>query len=167
MWTFMEVLSTRIQSTVHRVHTLTQTQLKALDTLTDKAVKKWIEIPRSATNVVIHMQQSLDIRSISHLCTETHTISHVRTRLKGDLTVNNAINSTLDREGMWTTKQSTAVQSEEVFVAAKNIHTALGEIPEFTGEDSVKLQCQFNNKVSTSAKKQLQEEHMKRCSEKI
>ena len=66
------------------VHTLTQTQLQALDTLTDKALKKWIGVPRSATNVVIHMPQTLDIKSISQLYTETHTVSHTRTRLKGD-----------------------------------------------------------------------------------
>ena len=92
---------------------------------------------------------------------------HVRTRLQGDLTVNNAINSTLDRESTWTRKQSTAVQCEEVYVAAKNLHTVEGEMPEFTGEDSVKLQCQFNSKVSTSVKKHMEEEHMRKCSEKV
>ena len=72
------------------IHTLTQTQLKTLDTMTDKALKKWIGVPRSATNVVIHMKQSLDIKSISQMYTETHTVSHTRTRLKGDTAVNNA-----------------------------------------------------------------------------
>ena len=132
-----------------------------------QSFKKWIGIPRSATNVVIDMQQTLDIKSISQLYTETHTVSHVRTRLHGDLTVNNAINSTLDRESTWTRKQSTAVQCEEAYVAAKNLHTVEGEMPEFTGEDSVKLQCQFNIKVSTSVKKHMEEEHMRKCSEKV
>ena len=91
------------------IHTLTQTQLKTLDTFTDKAVKRWIGIPRSATNVVIHMKESLDIKSISQLYIETHTVSHIRTRLRGDSSVNNAINCTLQREGSWITKGSTAV----------------------------------------------------------
>ena len=51
------------------VHTLTQTQLKTLDTLTDKAIKIWAGVPRSATNAVIHMKEALDIKSISQLYT--------------------------------------------------------------------------------------------------
>ena len=34
------------------VHTLTQTQLKTLDTLTDKAIKTWVGVPKSATNAL-------------------------------------------------------------------------------------------------------------------
>ena len=74
------------------VHTLTQTHLKLLDILTDKAIKRWSGIPRSATNVLIHLKEGMNIKSISQLYTETHTLSHVRTRLQGDATVNNAIN---------------------------------------------------------------------------
>ena len=72
------------------VHTLTQTQLKQLDTLTDKAIKRWAGVPRSATNVLIHIKKGLDIKSKTQLYTETHTVSHVRTRLHGDTAVNNA-----------------------------------------------------------------------------
>ena len=82
------------------VHTLTKTQLQTLDTLTDKAIKRWVGLPRSATNAFIHIPQALDIKSISY--TEMHTVSHVRIRLQGDPIVNAAIDCTLDREGSWT-----------------------------------------------------------------
>ena len=49
------------------IHNLTQTQLKSLDTLTDKAIKRWAGVPRSATNVMIHMKEGLNIKSISQL----------------------------------------------------------------------------------------------------
>ena len=85
------------------VHTLTQTQLKLLDTLTDKAIKRWAWVQRSATNALIDLKEGMDVKSISQLYIETQTVSHVRTKLIGDETVNNAINCTLRREGSWST----------------------------------------------------------------
>ena len=144
------------------VHTLTKTQLQTLDTLTDKAIKRWVGLPRSATNAIIHMPQALDIKSISQLYTEMHTVSHVRTRLQGDSTVNAAIDCTLEREGSWTTKQSTTVQCEATFDTAKDIvNTVECDIPTVTGE------CDFNKSVKNAVKKHMASEHDKKCLEKV
>ena len=116
------------------VHTLTQTQLKLLDTLTDKAIKRWAGVPRSATNVLIHSKEGMDIKSISQLYTETHTVSHVRTRLNGDPSVNKAINCTVNRESSWSTKTSTAVECEGTFLHAMDMNNVNGDTPSFTGE---------------------------------
>ena len=70
------------------IHTLTDTQLKYLDTLTDKAIKSWAGLPPSATNALIHMPEGLDVKSISEMYKEVHTVSHTRTRLKGNHIVN-------------------------------------------------------------------------------
>ena len=51
------------------IHNLTQTQLKSLDTLTDKAIKQWAGV----TNVMLHTKERLNTKSISQLYTETHT----------------------------------------------------------------------------------------------
>ena len=134
------------------VHTLTQSQLKTLDTLTDKAIKTWVGVPKSATNAVIHMKQALDIKSISQLYTETHTVSHVRTRLQADSTVNNVIDCTLQREGEWTTKVSTTVLCEEVFIDSVQLNTSGIEIPEFSGDQAAKQKHDFNTKVRDTAK---------------
>ena len=75
-------------------------------TLTDKAIKRWAVIPRSATNVLIHLEEGMNIKSISQLYTECHTVSLVKTRLQGDATVNIAINCTLNREGSGTPKKT-------------------------------------------------------------
>ena len=135
--------------------------------MTDKALKKWIGVPRSATNVVIHMKQTLGIKSISQTYTEMHTVSHTRTRLKGDTTVNNATDCTLEREGGWTTKKSTAVECEALYMNAKQLNSIQGEIPTFTGEDAAKLQSQFNTKVRDTVKTHMTTKHKETCMEKV
>ena len=72
-------------------------------------------------------------------------MSHVRTRLQGDSTVNAAINSTLEREGQWTTKQSTTVQCEVTFDIAKDtVNSAECDIP------SVSRECDYNKSVKSA-----------------
>ena len=150
------------------VHTLTQTQSFKLWTYSQtKPSKGAIRMPRSATNVVIHMQQSLAIKSISQLYTEAHTVSHVRTRLQGDSVVNNAIECTLEREGSWTNKKSTVVQCEAVYMNAKHVNTVQGVTTAFTGESAANLQRQFNNTVKNTATKHMETAHDNTCVEKV
>ena len=49
------------------LHVLNDTHLKLLDTLTDKAVKKWSGVPPSATNALLHMTEGLGTKSVSEL----------------------------------------------------------------------------------------------------
>ena len=80
------------------IHTFTDTHLKMLDTLTDIAIKKLAGLPPSATNAIIHMKEGLSVKRITELYTETHAVSHTRTRLKGDKVVNLVIVASLERE---------------------------------------------------------------------
>ena len=105
--------------------------------------------------MVIHMKESLNIKSIFHLYIETHTVSHIRTRLRGDSTVNNAINCTLQREGSWTTKGSTAVQCELAYMNAKTQSCVEGEVAELPSKE--------NSRVTDIAKKHMQKEHRDQC----
>ena len=100
------------------VHQLTKTQLSTLDTLTDKHIKKWAGLPRSATNALIHISEGPGIKSIWELYTEVHTVSHTRTRLKGDAIVNSAIDASIERESEYTRKKSTCTEAEKRFQAA-------------------------------------------------
>ena len=83
------------------------------------------------------------MKSISQLYIETQTVSHVRTKLIGDETVNNAINCTLRREGSWSTKRSTTVECEATFTEAVHDNTVNGEVPEFTGSQAASLARKF------------------------
>ena len=56
---------------------------------------------------------------------ETDIVSHIRTRLHSDSTVNNAIDSTLEREIEWTTKRSTRDSgSVQYIIHMINLNTA-------------------------------------------
>ena len=124
-------------------------------------------MPRSATNVMIHSKEGLDIKSISQLYMETHTVSHVRTRTQGDSSVNNAINSSLERESCCTINKSTIVECEASYLDALIQCAPGGEVSEFNGEQSAKLQKQFNANVRKQTKASLLVKHTKESHEQI
>ena len=109
----------------------------------------------------------MNIKSISQLYTECHTVSHVRTRLQGDATVNNAVNCTLNREGSWTSKKSTTVECEATFLHSMQINSVNGEVPQFTGDQATSLTRKFNNNVKSSVKNHLDKQHKERCDDKL
>ena len=149
------------------IHVLTETHLKLLNTLTDKAIKRWSGLPPSATNALIHMQEGLGVKSISELYTEVHSVSHTRTRLKGDPIVNSAINATIQRESDYTRKKSTCVAAETTFLKALESHTVLGEVPTFSGESAATLKYNFDAKVSASVKSALSVERRSKWEEHV
>ena len=104
-------------------------------------------LPKSATNALIHMTEGMDVRSISELYMETHAMSHARTRLKGDSSVNIVLNCTLAREALLTTKKCTTEESEASHNWVLHLKTVQGEIPQFTGERAEKLQSNFNKEM--------------------
>ena len=83
---------------------------------------------------------------------ETNAMSHARTRLQGDSTVNNVLNCTIAREASLTTKKCTTEESEASYNWALHLNTVGGEIPEFTGERAEKLQHNFNKEVRETLK---------------
>ena len=97
------------------VHDITNTNLNKLDALSDKYVKKWLNMPPSGTLAIIHTAEGLSIKSLSHLYKETHAISHASSRLKADRQVNVALDSRIDRERQWSRKGSITVFSEDHF----------------------------------------------------
>ena len=86
------------------VHDLPETHLLQLDTMVDQYLKKWAGLPKCATNAILHLDTALDIKNISTLYTETHTLSHVSTCLTGDWKVNIALDNRLARESNYTRK---------------------------------------------------------------
>ena len=137
------------------VHNLTTTSLEKLDRLSDKYVKQWAGLPPSATNALLHMPVGMGFKSISEMYMEVHTVSHTRTRLKGDTIVNSVVSSTLEREGEYIRKKSTTCEAEATFNTIINQITHDSTIPTFTGENGTHLKHQFDTKVRNEAKKHL------------
>ena len=77
--------------------------------------------------------------------------------MKGDLTVNAAIDATLERESEFTRKKSTCVEAENIFKESLHTNTVLDQIPEFTGERAAALKNQFDCNVRDSVKAALAE----------
>ena len=103
------------------------------------------------------MKEGLGVHSISELYTETHAVSHTRTRLKGDEIVNIVVDATLERESEYMRKKSTCREAESNFKAGIQTNTICDEnnedqIPTFTGERASALKHQFNCEVSKSVK---------------
>ena len=66
------------------IHDIPKTHLLKLDTMADQYLKKWAGLPRCATTAILHLDTALDIKNISTLYTECHSVTHTATRLKGD-----------------------------------------------------------------------------------
>ena len=135
------------------VHTLPMTHLKTLDTFVDSWTKKWAGIPRSATNVIIHSKEGLEIPSISELYTEAHNTSHARTRLQGDTSINHVLDHTLEREATYTRTYCTTTEAERVYQGVVRLNTVDGQIPRFTGENARHLQHKFNTTIKEQVRR--------------
>ncbi len=94
------------------VHELTLTNLHKLDALTDRYLKSWLAMPQSGTLAVVHSNEGLGIKSLTHIYKESHAISHATSRLKADNKVNIALDS---RESQWVRKGSITAYSEDHF----------------------------------------------------
>ena len=101
------------------IHDITKTHLQKLDKISDKFLKSWIGLPRCATTSIIHLKNTLDIKTLRHLHDESHPLAHTNSRLKSDEIVNLALDNKIERESKWKRKKSTAVDSERLLEAAK------------------------------------------------
>ena len=127
------------------VHTLPTTHLKTLDTFVDKFTKKWSGVPKSATNVILHSEQGLDIPTISALYTEAHNVSHARTRLQGDKNINNVLDHAVQRESTYIHMMGTKHQAEQVYLDTIRANTVGGNLATLCNRE-------FSNRIRKQVK---------------
>lgn len=118
-------------------------------------------------NALIHMPEGLDVKAISELYKEVHTVSHTRTRLKGDPIVNSVIDATIQRESEYTRKKSTCIEAETVYRTALESNTVMGEMPNFTGAQAARLKHNFHTQVGNSVKSALSVERRQKWEEHV
>ncbi len=131
----------RVQLTVHE---LTNTNLTKMDAHNDRYVKGWLHMPQSDTLAIIHTNEGLGIKTLSHLYREAHAVSHATSRIKADDQVNAVLDSSHACESKWTRKGSIPSYSEVLFQACI---TSTPPEPSHTYVDRVKgqSQCQSGN----------------------
>ena len=147
------------------VHDITATDLKKLDILNNKYIKKWAGLPLCATNAFIHMNNTMNIKSITALYQETHCVTHTATRLKGDTAVNHALDCKVTRESEWTRKKSITVRAQEEFDKAENLNTVFGMHPVF--EDVPATVTKFHNTMKKAVKERVVWENDKQWHEHV
>ena len=104
------------------------------------------------TNAIIHLKKGLDCKSISQLYTETHVISHTRTRLLGDPIVNHVLDSRLQRESNYTRKNCVTTTAEHEYINALGSSTgAQLQVPNFEYEGGEKDKDKFVKEVKLEA----------------
>ena len=91
-------------------------------------------LPRCATTAILHLDSALNIKNISTLYKEAHTLTHISTRLKGDKKVNVALDNRITRESAYQRKKSVTVEAEAIFKSAFGLNTVQGEISGTTPE---------------------------------
>ena len=128
------------------VHDLPQSYLSKLDTMTDQYLKSWAGLPRSATNIILHQSTAMNIKKISTLYTEAHSVTHCSTRLKGDRLVNSVLDNKLQRESKLQRKLSITVTAEKYYQTAAGRNSVQGEIPGITLEGEI---CESDNRPLT------------------
>ena len=101
--------SLRFILSVHDLHT---SQLKALDDLTHRFLKKWLGLPQCASWALIHDSHGLNVKSIAHLYKESRALNLSKIRFFSDERVKHALDSKEEREGKWRRKFSSAIYTK-------------------------------------------------------
>ena len=83
---------------------------------------------------------------------ESHTVSHTRTRQKGDAIVNSVIDSSVQRESGFTRKKSTCNEAEQTYQACLQSNIVLVGTEIIPGDSAAQLRHQFDTRVSDSVK---------------
>ena len=88
-------------------HELTDTQLNSLDQINTNAVKSWLQMkPKGPTPAILFSPDGLNLRRISDIYVESHTVLYGRTMTLADKRTRNALESKLERQSLWTTKMT-------------------------------------------------------------
>ena len=105
--------SLRFYFSVHHIH---KTHEDQLDSLARLYLKKWLGIQKhGVTDTAIFHPYMLNMKTPSQLYKEAHAGNYAMIRTKGDIIVNHALDSRVEREETWTRKHSTTVQMDKLW----------------------------------------------------
>ena len=98
------------------VHQMHETSMTKLDSLVKQHVKQWLGVQKhGVSDAAIFHPYMLNTKMPSQLYKEAHAGTYALIRSKGDLLVNHAVNSRLEREAGWTKKYSTVNHMHKIW----------------------------------------------------
>ena len=98
------------------VHFMHKTHMEALDGIARKYLKTWLRIQKhGVSDAAIFHPYMLSIQAPSQLYKEAHAATHALIRTKGDVNVNHALDSRLERESLWKKKYSTVCEADKKY----------------------------------------------------
>ena len=111
------------------IHDLHKRQINDLENLTHSFLKKWMGLPRGASQALVHDYHGLNVKSISHLYLESRSLTLSNIRFFSDGRVRHALDLKEAREDEWRRKFSPAIYAkgliEEVVTPVANVENPL------------------------------------------
>ena len=99
---------------IFSIHDLNLSQLRQMEELTHRYLKKWLGMPQSGSWAMVHDKHGMAIKSITHLYREARSINLAGIRLFGDSRVRHALDSKETREAAWSRKFSSAIDTRNL-----------------------------------------------------
>ena len=96
------------------IHDLNLSQLRQVEELTHRYLKRWLGMPQSGSWAMVHDKHGMAIKSITHLYREARSLNLAGIRLFGDPRVRHALDSKETREAAWSRKFSSAVDTRNL-----------------------------------------------------
>ena len=158
MWIFQNYFLPAIRFLL-TIHDITFSDIKKLDSMVNKFLKKWCEIPCSGTNLIFHMKEGMNIPTISQLYDEVHSLNLTEMRMKGDPIVNAALDNALSRESQYTRKKSSVVASQSIYDAAISEYSVRCEMPSLPDEECDSVRYKLTSDVKKSVKSHVRLSH--------
>ena len=94
------------------IHDLHKRQINDLENLTHSFLKKWMGLPRGASQALVHDYHGLNVKSISHLYLESRSLTLSTIRFFSDGRVHHALDSKEACEDEWRRKFSPAIYAK-------------------------------------------------------
>ena len=99
---------------IFSIHDLNLSQLRRMEELTHRYLKRWLGMPQSGSWAMVHDRHGMAVKSVTPLYKEARSLSLVNVRLFGDVRVCHALVSKEAREAKWSRKFSSALDTRNL-----------------------------------------------------
>ena len=99
---------------IFSIHDLNLSQLRRMEELTHRYLKRWFGMPQSGSWAMVHDRHGMAVKSVTHFYKEARSLSLANVRLFGDVRVRHALDSKEALEAKWSRKFSSALDTRNL-----------------------------------------------------